>query len=220
MKLSRGAWIAMAAVAAVPVTVAFAKQGDFGGWRGMSPETRSRLDEGKIAMAKAALKLTADQEKLWAPLEAQARDFMKLRQEKMAERKKQRDERRAEKGKDGAERKRPDMAERLAKMSQNVSERADRLKAFSTAFTPFYASLSEEQKEVLRPLMRDLSPGFGKGGKGPRWAHGGGWGHGGRDGHWGGRHERGERGGPVMNDAGPGGPDAGDDAGAPPAPKQ
>lgn len=103
MKLSRGAWIALAAVAAVPVTVAVAKQGDHRGWHNVSPETRTRLDEGKIAMAKAALKLTPEQEKLWAPLEEQARAFMKVRQDKMAERKKERDARRAEKKDDSAE---------------------------------------------------------------------------------------------------------------------
>ena len=98
------------------------------------------------------------------------------------------------------------MAERLAKMSANMTERADRMKAFSSAFTPFYASLSDEQKEVLRPLARQFGPGFGgPGHKGPRWAHGGGWGHGGKHGH-------GDRGGPDVNDAGPD-----EDAGAPPA---
>ena len=71
MKVSRGAWIALAAVAAVPVTVAVAKQGDHRGWNNVSPETRTRLDEGKIAMAMAALKLTPDPEKRWAPLEDQ-----------------------------------------------------------------------------------------------------------------------------------------------------
>ena len=196
MKLSRGAWIALAAFTAVPVTVAVAvaKQGDHRGWSNVSPETRTRLDEGKIAMAKAALKLTADQEKLWAPLEEQARAFLKARQDKMAERKKERDERRAEKKEDKADKKRPDMAERLTKMSADLTERADRLKSFSTAFTPFYASLSDEQKEVLRPLAREFGPGFGgRGHKGPRWAHGGGWGHDGKHGHggWGGRHDRG-----------------------------
>ena len=212
MKVSRAAWIALAAVVAVPVTVAVAKQGDHRGWSNISPETRTRLDEGKIAMAKAALKLTAEQEKLWAPLEEQARAFMKARQDKMAERKKERDERRAEKKADGAEKKRPDMAERLVKMSEKLSERADRMKSFSTAFTPFYASLSDEQKEVLRPLARQFGPGLGgRGDKGPRWAHGGGWGHGGKHGHggWGDRHERGDRGGANVNDAGP---DDADDA--------
>jgi hypothetical protein len=226
--LSRGAWLAIAAVVAVPVTVAVAKSGDHHGWHSMSPEARMRLDEGKIAMAKIALKLTADQGKLWEPLEAQARSFMKDRQDKMAERQKMRDERRAERSKDGADRKagdtnRPDIAERLEKMSQNMSERAERMKTFVGAFKPFYASLSDEQKEVLRPLMRDLSPGMGgRGHMGKRWAHGGGWGEGGRGHHkgehggWGGRHG-GDRGGPMMDGAGPDS-EPGDDAAAPDTP--
>ena len=74
MKLSRGAWIAIAAVAAVPATVAVAKTVEHAAWRQMSPETRARLDDGRLAMVKTALKLSPDQEKLWTPLEAQVRD--------------------------------------------------------------------------------------------------------------------------------------------------
>jgi hypothetical protein len=211
--LSSGAWLALAAVIAVPVTVAVAKPGDHRGWQAMSPETRTRLDDGKIAMAKAALKLTSEQETLWAPVETEARAFMKHRQEKMAERRKMREERRAARrdgaGEAGAA-KRPDMAERLEKMSQNMSERAERMKAFAGAFKPFYASLSDEQKDVLRPLIRDLAPGMGgRGHHGKHWARGGGWGeggrghHGGHHGGWGGRHG-GDRGGSMMmDDAGP-----------------
>lgn len=217
IKLSRGAWIAIAAVAAVPTTVAIAKAVDHrGGWQRMSPETRARLDEGKLAMAKTALKLTADQEKLWTPVEAQVRTFFKDRDAKMAERMKMRAERKAQKdAKDTTDKTRPDMSERFEKMSQNMTERAERMKAFSGTFKPFYASLSDEQKEVLRPLVRDLMPGMGGRGHGKRWAQGGGWGgHGkGHHGGWGGRHhERGEgrggRGGPMMDD---GGPDQGSD---------
>ena len=80
-----------------------------------------------------------------------------------------------------------------------MTERAERMKTFAGAFKPFYASLSDEQKEVLRPLARDLMPGMGgRGHKGPRWAQGG-WGerggHHGR-GHGGGRHH--ERGGDQV----------------------
>ena len=53
--LSRGTWLAIAAVAAIPATVAIAKTIDRGGWHNMTPETRSRLEEGRIAMVKAAL---------------------------------------------------------------------------------------------------------------------------------------------------------------------
>lgn len=188
---SRGTWLAIAAVVAIPATVAIAKSVDRGGWHNMTPETRTRLEEGRIAMVKAALQLNADQEKLWAPVESTVRDTFKARQEKRAEWAKKRDERRAEKT--AAEPKRPDLSERYERMSQNLGERADRMKTFSAAFKPFYASLSEEQKDVLRPLMRQLTPGFGHGGRGPHWAFGGGWGPGGPEHHghrgWRGGHD-------------------------------
>ena len=201
--LSRGTWLALAAVAAIPATVAIAKTVDNAGWR-MTPETRSRLEDGKLAMVKAALQLTPDQEKLWAPVEAQVRDSFKAREARMEEWKKKREERKAENEKDG-EHKRPDLAQRFEKLSQRVAERADRLKAFSSAFSPFYASLSDEQKDVLRPLVSQLSPGFG--GRGHRFADG--WGPGGRHHGWFGHEGHGGRGGPQMqedgddNDGGP-----------------
>ncbi len=212
---SRGAWIAMAAAAAIPATVAIAATAKHAGWTQMSPETRARLDEGKLAMVKTALKLTPDQEKLWTPIEAQVRATFKDREAKKAEREKMR----AEVDKDRAEGKRPDMAARLEKMSQTMTERAERMKAFSGWFSPFYASLSDEQKDVLRPLAHDIMPGEGGRGHhgGKRWAFGGGWGGPeGRDGHhgWGGKHhhsDRGDRGGPER------GPDGGPDQGDAPA---
>lgn len=238
IKLSRSAWIAIAAVTAIPATVAIAKAVDHrGGWQRMTPDARARMDEGKLAFAKAALKLTPEQEKLWTPLESQIRTAFKDREAKMAERQKMREDRKAEKDAAATTGKtRPDMSERLDKMSQNMSERAERMKAFATSFKPFYTALSDEQKDVLRPLARDLMPGMGghgRGHHGPRWAQGGDWNEGGRGHHggWGGRHhgmgggERGERGGPMMDDGGsedgPGNAPA-DDAAKPaePAPKQ
>lgn len=216
---SRGTWLALAAVAAIPATVAIAATAERGGWMRPSAETMARLEEGKLAMAKTALKLTPEQEKLWAPLEASVRDAFKARQAKRDEWQKMREERQKER----AEGKRPDLAERFDKMSANMTERSERMKTFSAAFRPFYASLSDEQKDVLRPLMRDLAPGMDGRGKGRhgRFAEGkghhGGWGWGGHGrGHhgWGDgpRHEmRGGPGGP----GGAGGPEGG--AGGPPA---
>lgn len=208
--LSRGTWLTLAAMAAIPATVALAASGERG-WHRMSDGARERLDEGKLAMAKAALKLTPEQDKLWQPIEGQLRDAYKTRTERRAEWKKLREERQAAR-KDGKEQPRPNMAERFEKMSKRMSERADKFKAFSSAFSPFYASLNDEQKEVLRPLMRDLAPFDGKRG-GPRWASRG-WGpEGGPRGHhhrWGGRDD-GDRGGPpAERDEGPDG-----DGGAP-----
>jgi hypothetical protein len=234
IKLSRSAWIAIAAVTAVPATIAVAATAEKAGWHQMSPETRARLDEGKLAMVKAALKLTPDQEKLWTPIEAQVRAAFKDRDAKRAEHEKMRAERQAEGKADGKDGKRPDMAERFTKMSQKMSERAERMKTFSGSFQPFYAALTDEQKDVLRPLAHDLMPGQGgRGHGGKRWAFGGGWGgHEGRGEHggWGGgRHhgehgDRGERGGQMMDDGGsgnaPGQGDAPAKDGAKPADKQ
>jgi hypothetical protein len=207
-KLSRGAWIAVAAVATIPATLAIAETMDGGRWQ-TSPETRSRLEEGRLAMAKAALQLNADQEKLWAPVEEQIRNAFKAREARRAEWDKKREERKAEKtdGGDATQAKRPDLAERFEKISTRLSERADRMKAFSAAFKPFYASLTDQQKDVLRPLVHELAPGFGRGGHhGPRWGFGG-WGPGGGpDRHHGWFHgDRGDpdgQGGPGMQDDG------------------
>ncbi|MBY0558975.1 Spy/CpxP family protein refolding chaperone [Hyphomicrobium sp.] len=203
--LSRGTWIALAAVVAVPATVAIAKP-DIAGWRQMTPDTRARLQEGRIAMVKAALQLTPDQEKLWAPVETQVRDAFKAHEARMEEWKKKREERKAEEEK-GGEQKRPDLADRFQKMSQRMTERADRMKAFTTAFSPFYASLSDEQKDALRPLLKQLMPG---GHHGHRFADG--WGPGGR--HHGGWSDHGGKGGPQMHD------DDDQDHGAPPSDKK
>ena len=210
-QLSRGAWIAIAAAIAAPGTFAIAKSYERSGWSRMSTETKQRLDEGKLAMAKTALKLTPEQDKLWAPVEEQVRSAFKDREAKRAEMDKKREERRAErearkaeggdKGGDRprADRKRGDLAERFETMSVDLSKRAERMKAFSGAFKPFYASLSDEQKDVLRPLIRDLAPGFGgpRGGHGSRWADGG---PGGKGHHGWGGGQRGERGGSDGSD--------------------
>src|SRR6478735_8347581 len=45
----------------------------------MNPEDRAAFVDARIAAVHAGLKLTADQEKLWPPVEAAVRDFAKLR---------------------------------------------------------------------------------------------------------------------------------------------
>src|ERR1700759_5198465 len=45
----------------------------------MNPEDRQAMLDAKIAGVHAGLKLTADQEKLWPPVETAVRDFAKLR---------------------------------------------------------------------------------------------------------------------------------------------
>lgn len=212
MKISRGALAALAAAVAIPTTVAIARGYDHGGWQRMSPETRERLEDGRLAMAKTALKLNADQEKLWSAVEEEVRAGFKAREAQRAERQKMREEWRKSRADDkDAKAPRTDLSERFEKMSERMTERAERMKAFATAFKPFYASLSDEQKDVLRPLMRDLMRGEGGHG-GKHWGHGrghGGWGnHGPRFGERfeGRRSERSEErrgGGSMSDDKGP-----------------
>src|ERR1700742_3102734 len=45
----------------------------------LSAEDRAAFADARIAAVHAGLKLTADQEKLWPPVEAAVRDFAKLR---------------------------------------------------------------------------------------------------------------------------------------------
>src|SRR5258708_26167791 len=49
---------------------------------GMSPEDRAAFTDARIAAVKAGLKLNADQEKLWPPVETAVRDFAKLRMDR------------------------------------------------------------------------------------------------------------------------------------------
>ena len=214
MKISRKLALALGVAAAIPATFAIAATVQHAAWHQMTPETRARLDEGRLAMIKTALKLSPEQEKLWSPVEAQVRDSFKARDAKRAEHDKMRAERDAkDASKDEA--KRPDMAERFDKMSAKMTERADRMKAFAGAFKPLYASLNDEQKDVLRPLIRNLVPGMGHKGHGHRFAEGwggkGGWGgEWGRSGHGDhhGRGHDGDRGSPTT-DSGSGGPPGG-----------
>jgi LTXXQ motif family protein len=130
-----------------------------------SPETMQRMQDGKIAFALTALKLSPDQMKLWAPVEA----LIRARQAE-----------RAKMMQAWADRKpgdaRPSMSERMNKMAEMMGKRAEGAKAFAAVFTPFEAALTDEQKKVLGPVMAELRGGRGKGGHGGhRWGmHGGG----------------------------------------------
>ncbi len=201
---SRGASLAIAALVAASASVAIAK-GYERGWGRMSAETTQRLEDGRMAMAKTALKLTPDQEKLWAPVEEQVRAAFKDRADRRAERQKRREERQASReakddgksaGGESLDRPRQNLADRFERMSTELTRRAERMKLFSGAFTPFYASLSDEQKDVLRPLIRDLAPGFA--GRGKR--HAGNWRDGDRGGWRDGWHgKRGDKDAPVID---------------------
>ena len=132
-----------------------------------SAETMQRMQDGRIAMITGALKMNEAQLKLWAPVEAKIREGQAERMKRMQTMMEQRQA--------GAAR--PDMVERMERMSQMMAERAERTKAFLAVFKPFYATLSDDQKKVIGPLMAQMQ--------------GGGMGHRGHRGGWAMHHGRG-----------------------------
>jgi hypothetical protein len=124
-----------------------------------SAETIQRLEDGRMAHAKAMLKLTEPQEKLWAPIEQAVRSSWAERDKVMQERAENRSAGPAALS----------LPDRLDRASQAMAGRADRMKAIATAFKPFYASLSDEQKAVAGPALRELI-GFGGHRGGHHWS--------------------------------------------------
>jgi len=191
---SRAAAVTLMAVV-IPGTIVMAQQAEEepvetkSDWKRLSPETRARLQDGRIAMAKTALQLNEEQEKLWATVEAQIRNDYAERRKARAERRGKRAEWRDGKGREKltlperVERRR----EKMAKRATWLSESADEMKEFGEVLKPFYASLSDEQKEVADVVLRPFAGGM----KGYRhYAHKrmcgrrGGWRHGSRRGSW------------------------------------
>ena len=182
--LSRALAVALMA-ATIPATIVLAQQEPAGDQaateksetrRGPSPETVARLQDGRIAMAKAALKLSPDQEKLWAPVEAKIRAGFEERRAKREAWAAKREERRAEKGDGDKKGERLALPERLEKRSQRMTERAAKMteraakaKEFAETLKPLYASFTEEQRAVASQVLSH----FGQEGRGPRghrWA--------------------------------------------------
>lgn len=209
--LSRALAVVLMA-ATVPATLALAEQSPAGDQqtsdksearRGPSPETLARLEDGRIAFAKAALKLSPEQEKLWTPVEEKLRSNFAERSKEREAWESKREERRAEMDKgeklalpDRIEKRSQLMTERAAKLN----EHAGRAKEFAEVLKPLYATFSEEQKAVASRVLSHFGQ-FGHGPRGPHWAMHRGYRHGGMHGHW--MHGHGMRG-----PDGEGGPDA------------
>lgn len=142
------------------------------------------LTDARIAGIQAGLKLNADQQKLWPPVE-QAMRAMAAERTQRFEAFRQRRE--------AGQQQRPDLAQRLEQQAQNQTESAQRLTALASAVKPFWASLDENQKRVLPVLMRQGRDGH-RGGRMGRMGH-----HGERHGmHRGGMMEHGRMGAPQQ----------------------
>jgi Spy/CpxP family protein refolding chaperone len=111
---------------------------------------RGFMLDAKLAGMKAALNLTPDQEKMWAPFETAVRDAAKARREAMHEM-------RERKGDD----ERPSPIERLNEMSDHLAKASSELKLVADAAKPLFDGLDETQKRHFGPLLMTLRPQHG-----------------------------------------------------------
>ena len=135
----------------------------------MNPEDRAAFADARIAAVKAGLKLNAEQEKLWPPVEAAVRDFAKLRIDRAnARMNAQRD--------DSKDAQRPDPVTRLRDRADTMATTAAAMKRIADAADPLYKTLDDGQKRRLvrpdpygRPVRpRRLAPSWLPARHGPR----------------------------------------------------
>jgi hypothetical protein len=134
----------------------------------MNPEDRAAFADARIAAVHAGLKLSADQEKLWPPVEAAVKEFAKLRIDRANARMN------AEKD-DNSQQKPDDPVARLRERADNMATSATAMKKIADAADPLYKTLDDGQKRRLAVLTH-MEHRFG-GGEG--WRHHGGMGQGG-----------------------------------------
>ena len=146
----------VAALALAGTTVVYAQHRPFFEHMRMSPEDRAAFTDARIAAVHAGLKLTADQEKLWPPLEAAVRDFAKMRMDranaKMAAEKNDADAQKAD-----------DPVARLRDRADMMSASGAALKKIADAADPLYKTLDEGQKRRLKILTHFGHRRFGGG---------------------------------------------------------
>jgi hypothetical protein len=146
----------------------------------MSQDDFNRLVDARIASIKAGLKLSAEQERLWTPVETAIRTSATERFSRFEQRPTR------------EQRQSADFMQRLERRSSMRTEGAQRSAAVTAALRPLWDTFSEDQKRIAPRLLREAVDVDG-----PRWNdRGGRRGHG-RDHHRVGMHQGGPR-GPVQ----------------------
>jgi hypothetical protein len=132
----------------------------------MSPEDRAAFTDARIAAVHAGLKLNADQEKLWPPVETAVRDFAKLRIDRANARMN------AQQNEDQTA---DNPVARLRERADSMASSAAAMKKIADAADPLYKTLDDGQKRRLA-ILTHMAGRFGGG-----WRHRG-FEHGDRDG--------------------------------------
>jgi hypothetical protein len=129
----------------------------------MNPDDRAAYADARIAALKAGLRLSAEQEKLWPPVESTLKDLAAKRITRQEERRaewrerreqreaarrdgKSRDERRAEREQNF------NPMERLRKGADRMTEGGNDLKRLADATEPLYNALDDAQKRRFNAL--------------------------------------------------------------------
>ena len=141
---------AIAAVAVLAIagsTAVYAQHRHWGyGHSRINPEDRAAYADARIAAVHAGLKLTADQEKLWPPVEAAVREFAKLRIDRANAR--------MNSSRDDSSQKPDDPVTRLRDRADNMAATAAAMKKIADAADPLYKTLDDGQKRRLAVLTR------------------------------------------------------------------
>jgi hypothetical protein len=123
----------------------------------LNPEDRAAFTDARIAAVHAGLKLNADQEKLWPPVEAAVRDFAKLRIDRANARMN---------AKPDDAQKPDDPVARLRERADNMAASSAALRRIADAADPLYKTLDDGQKRRLTILTHHMG---GRSGDG--WRH-------------------------------------------------
>jgi hypothetical protein len=150
--------VAVLAIAGSTAVYAQHRHWSYGHMR-MNPEDRAAFADARIAAVHAGLKLSADQEKLWPPVETAVKDFAKLRIDRANAR--------MNAEKDDSGQKPDDPVARLRERADNMATSAAAMKKIADAADPLYKTLDDGQKRRLAVLTH-MEHRFG-GGEG--WGH-------------------------------------------------
>src|ERR1700733_4057670 len=123
----------------------------------MNPADRAAFADARIAAVHAGLKLNADQEKLWPPVESAVRDFPKLRIDRAIARMNAKSDDDAQKP--------DDPVARLRERADNMATSAAAMKKIADAADPLYKTLDDAQKRRLA-ILTHMEHRFGEGWRG------------------------------------------------------
>jgi hypothetical protein len=125
----------------------------------LSAEDRTAFTDARIAAVHAGLKLNADQDKLWPPVETAVRDFAKLRFERANARME------AQRNESQNQQRPDDPVTRLRERADNMASSAAALRKIADAADPLYKTLDDGQKRRLA-ILTHMEGGHDKG-----WRH-------------------------------------------------